>query len=143
MIFSIETETTSLMLENSIDNTHKMIQRNNLYQFEKKDKIVMPRHVAKSIEKLFKQGSTCEELEKIYQIIRDENPNYLHPDNSNARKIIAARKVKGAVRKMPKTAYYLILDVLGISSGKAAPGRQLDLVTDQLNEQSNVTKNGE
>jgi hypothetical protein len=110
-----------------------MIQKENLYPF--REKIVMPKEVANAIEKLFKQGSVCEELEKIYQIIRDENPKYLHHDNSNARKIITARKVKGAVRKLPKTAYYLILDVLGIASGKVAPGRQLDLVRDQLENQ--------
>jgi hypothetical protein len=122
------------------------ISKEDFYQFADGDKILMPKPVAAAVEALLKQGTVIPEIEDCYQIIRDENPDYQHADNSNARKmltgkIIIKKSEKGkkiVVRRLiPVSAYLRILDVLGIASGKFIQGRQIKLFTTILNASAN------
>jgi hypothetical protein len=120
--------------------------KEQLYQFSSDERIVMPRPVAREIEKLFKQGSMCEKLEEIYAIVRDECPEYVHEDNSNARKFLTGRvivtmrklrngegRISHVRRKIPITAVMRIVDKLGMTSGKFLQGKNLEVFTEYLN----------
>lgn len=129
------------------------MQKSDLYPFSPTDRIIMPRAIGREVEKLLKNGSICSKLEEIYQIVRDECPEYQHADNSNARKFLTGRGVltmqknkrkEGRLvvvrRKIPVTAVIKICDKLGISSGKYIQGKQIELITESLDSQFNVSK---
>lgn len=116
------------------------MDKSDLYKFSPDERVTVPRPIAIVIENMLKQGHTEPKLERIYEIIREENPTYQHPDNSNARKILTGRVIRGIKRKMPVTALVRIVDQLGISSGKYLQGRQMDMFETMLQEQLNANK---
>ena len=110
------------------------MDKSQLYDFKDTDRMTVPKEVANVIKGLLKQGETSPEIERVYEIIREEMPNYLHKDNSNARKIITRRNINGIIRKLPVAAYTQIIQHLGIASGKFMQGKQLDLITNFVND---------
>lgn len=129
------------------------MDKEQLYQFSIEERIVMPRAVAKQIEILFKQGSICEKMERIYEIVREECPDYHHDDNSNARKFLTGRVIQvmrkvgnkeGRIsfvrRKIPVTAVTRIVDVLGMSSGKILQGKNIEIFITHVNENFKTNK---
>lgn len=88
--------------------------------------VKVPKDILTKVDEMTKQGSITEEKLKIYDIIRQEYPNYVHVDNSNARKML------NGIRKIRYTAVILIYDILGIRSGKFIPGRNLT-IQDSIN----------
>ena len=107
--------------------------KHQFFDFDPNSKIFVARPIGRKIEALMKRGSMISELEECYAIIREECPHYSHQDNSNARKMMTGRKIKGVKRLLPLTAYLRILDKLGIASGKYIQGKQLDMFTKSVN----------
>ena len=113
------------------------LNKDEIYKFSPDEKRLMPAKVAAVIESLMKHGSMLPILEEIYEIIREEIPDYKHGDNSNARKMLTAKILvkQGKTKKIyirrliPLSAYVRVLDKLGIASGKYLPGRQAEIFT--------------